>query len=205
MSKVANMLNLVNVLKDGKVHSIQELSDKLEISKRMIRVYKTELEQAGIYINSVRGIYGGYCLDQELNNIDIGLTIQDIKMLNKIHKKDYSKIIQKINDAYLKNEKDKDEKKLRKIGRKKEKISKIYKDFRNAINNRNKVFIKFTSVNSGKTERIIHPAELFNYLEDWYVAGFCEMRNEIRLFKLDDINEYKILDENYDENFEIKK
>lgn len=34
------------------------------------------------------------------------------------------------------------------------------------------------------SERIIHPAELFCYIDKWYVAAFCELRNEIRLFKL---------------------
>ena len=33
----------------------------------------------------------------------------------------------------------------------------------------------------GLTERIIHPAELFNYLDKWYIAAFCELRQEIRL------------------------
>ena len=75
----------------------------------------------------------------------------------------------------------------------------IYKDFRLAINNRNKIFIEFKSVNSGKTKRIIHPAELFTYLNNWYVAAFCELRNEIRLFKLNDIISYKILDKKYEE------
>lgn len=34
MSKVANMLNMLQILKDGKIHSIQNLSEKLEISER---------------------------------------------------------------------------------------------------------------------------------------------------------------------------
>lgn len=78
-------------------------------------------------------------------------------------------------------------------------FTEIYKDFRLAINNRNKIFIEFKSVNSGKTKRIIHPAELFTYLNNWYVAAFCELRNEIRLFKLNDIISYKILDKKYEE------
>lgn len=50
MSKVANMLNMVKILEDGKIHTIQDLANKLEVSTRMIRIYKQELEQAGIYI-----------------------------------------------------------------------------------------------------------------------------------------------------------
>jgi len=53
-------------------------------------------------------------------------------------------------------------------------------------------------------DRVIHPAEMFYYLEEWYVAAFCEKRNDIRLFKLNDIQEYEILDDKY-EKFEFKK
>lgn len=65
MSKVANMLNMLQILKDEKVHSIQDLSEKIEVSERMIRQYKVELEQAGIYIKSTTGKYGGYQIEKE--------------------------------------------------------------------------------------------------------------------------------------------
>ena len=41
-------------------------------------------------------------------------------------------------------------------------------------------------------------------VDRWYVAAFCELRNEIRLFKLEDILEYKVLEEKY-ESKKIKK
>ena len=66
-----------------------------------------------------------------------------------------------------------------------------------------KVEIEFNSVNSGLTKRIIHPAELFCYVDMWYVAAFCELRNEIRLFKLKDIKQYRILNEKYAQKVQI--
>ena len=80
----------------------------------------------------------------------------------------------------------------------------IYINIRKAINGRNKVYIKYFSNESGISERAIHPAEMFFYLNEWYVAAFCERKGAIRLFKLNDILEYKVLDEIYD-NFEIKR
>ena len=35
MSKVANMLNMVKILEDGKIHTIQDLADELEVSTRI--------------------------------------------------------------------------------------------------------------------------------------------------------------------------
>ena len=159
MSKIANMLNMLQILKDEKVHSIQELAEKLEISERMIRQYKLELEQAGIYINSITGKYGGYQIEKE-NNF---LKLEDI----------------------VKEE--------------------MYIIMKKAIKNRNKVEIQYNSINSGITKRIIHPAELFCYIDKWYIAAFCELRNEIRLFKLENILDYKVLQESYDDKMRIRK
>lgn len=159
MSKVANMLNMLQILKDEKVHSIQDLSEKIEVSERMIRQYRVELEQAGIYINSTTGKYGGYQIEKE-NNF---LKLEDI----------------------VKEE--------------------MYIIMKKAIRSKNKVEIKYKSVNSGVTNRIIHPAELLCYIDKWYVAAFCELRNEIRLFKLEDILEYKVLQDIYDGKIRIKK
>lgn len=159
MSKISNMLNMLQILKDGKIHSITSLSEDLEVSKRMIRQYKLELEQAGIYLKSYTGKYGGYKLNE---NSDFLRTDNEVK-------------------------------------------EKMYIVMKEAIANKNKVKIKYKSVNSRITERIIHPAELFLYIDKWYIAAFCELRNEIRLFKLDDIKEYHVLNEVYKDKNTIKK
>ena len=80
----------------------------------------------------------------------------------------------------------------------------IIKNSMEAIKEKNKVQIVYKSINSGITKRIIHPAELFCYIDRWYVAAFCELRNEIRLFKLEDILEYEVLEEKY-ESKKIKR
>ena len=141
MSKVANMLNMLQILKDGKIHSIQNLSEKLEISERMVRQYKLELEQAGIYLKSTTGKYGGYMLENESDFLKLEDTIKE----------------------------------------------EMYIIMKKAIKEKKKMEIKYKSINSGITKRIIHPAELFCYINKWYVAAFCELRQEIRLFKLDEI------------------
>ena len=210
MRKVANMLKMIKILKDEKIHNMKDLAEKIEISPRMVKQYKNELEQAGIYVESKRGINGGYSLNKELNNIDIGLTYQELIKLKEIEQyfnddQDFKKIIGKIIESYEKNINEADLKKINRI----QELGKInlkdtYLILRKAINRKNKVKIKYYSNDSGLNDRVIHPAEMFYYLEEWYVAAFCEKRNAIRLFKLNDIQEYEILDDKY-ENFELKK
>ena len=204
------MLKMIKILKDEKIHNMKDIAEKIEISPRMVKQYKNELEQAGIYIESKRGINGGYSLNKELNNIDIGLTYQELIKLKEIEQyfnenQDFKKIIGKIIESYEKNINEADLKKINRI----QELGKInlkdtYLSLRKAINRKNKVKIKYYSNDSGLNDRVIHPAEMFYYLEEWYVAAFCEKRNAIRLFKINDIQEYEILDDKY-ENFELKK
>ena len=67
MSKISNVLTMIEYLSTGKKYSISELSDKLEVTPRIIRVYKEEIEKAGIYIDTIKGPYGGYVLNQNIN------------------------------------------------------------------------------------------------------------------------------------------
>ena len=204
------MLKMIKILKDEKIHNMKDIAEKIEISPRMVKQYKNELEQAGIYIESKRGINGGYSLNKELNNIDIGLTYQELIKLKEIEQyfnenQDFKKIIGKIIESYEKNINEADLKKINRI----QELGKInlkdtYLSLRKAINRKNKVKIKYYSKDFGSNDRVIHPAEMFYYLEEWYVAAFCEKRNAIRLFKLNDIQEYEILDDKY-EKFEFKK
>ena len=159
MSKIANMLNMLQILKDKEIHNISSLAENLEVSERMIRQYKLELEQAGIYLKSFTGKYGGYQLDKNSNFLKIENEVKE----------------------------------------------KMYIVMKKAIFNKNKVKIRYDSINSGITQRIIHPAELFLYIDKWYIAAFCELRNEIRLFKLENIKEYGVLEDVYTDKNIIKK
>lgn len=120
-------------------------------------------------------------------------------------KEDFKEIIEKIYNSYIKNIDTINSKKINRIIETgKLNLKDIYINIRKAINLRNKVYINYFSNESGVSERVIHPAEMFYYLNDWYVAAFCEKKNAIRLFKLNNILKYEVLDEKY-ENFEIKK
>ena len=51
---------MLRILSNGRKYSISDLAERLEVSPRIIRSYKDELDEAGIYIDSVKGKYGGY-------------------------------------------------------------------------------------------------------------------------------------------------
>ena len=83
MSKISNVLTMIEYLSTGKKYSIAELSEKLKVSPRMIRVYKDEIEKAGIYIDTIKGPYGGYVLNQNINVPKRFITPNNINIENK--------------------------------------------------------------------------------------------------------------------------
>ena len=85
MSKISNVLTMINLLNSGKQYTINELANILEVTPRMVRIYKEELEKAGIYINTVRGKYGGYILDNSIKLPLKKITKEDIKTLRELN------------------------------------------------------------------------------------------------------------------------
>ena len=83
MSKISNVLTMIEYLSTGRKYSISELSEKLEVSPRMIRVYKDEIEKAGIYIDTIKGPYGVYVLNQNINVPKRFITPNSINIENK--------------------------------------------------------------------------------------------------------------------------
>ena len=84
MSKLSNVLMMLQLLQNKRKYSIKELSEKLEVSPRMIRQYKDELEYAGIYIETIYGPYGGYVLNQDVKIPEKFIKPENIKLYGLI-------------------------------------------------------------------------------------------------------------------------
>ncbi len=199
MSKISNVITMMELLQSGRKYSIKELSEKLEVSERMIRVYKEELEKAGIYIDTIMGPYGGYVLNQIVRIPVRKFKMKDAELLDKyikeekdIETKEKLIILQdKIKGVYIGSIKEQEELNL------KDETLKKYNVMTRAIKERRKVKILYYSYGKGENERIIDPAEMFLFQEGWYVAAFCETKKDIRHFELKRIREYELLEEKY--------
>ena len=64
--------------------------------------------------------------------------------------------------------------------------------FRNAISNKQLIFIEYISKMSSTT-RTIEPYKLVFKERDWYVYAYCLLRMDFRLFKLNRISAYEIM------------
>jgi len=158
MSKISNVLNMIEYLSTGRKYSIAELSEKLEVTPRMIRVYKDEIEKAGIYIDTIKGPYGGYVLNQNVSVPKRFITP------NEINVKDKS----------------------------------LFNLINRAIKEKRKCLIEYYSKNEEKlTSRTIHPYDLILLGNEWGVAAYCELKDEIRHFYINRIKSIEILENFY--------
>ncbi len=200
MSKLSNTITLLTLLNTGRKYSIKELANILEVSERMIRVYKEDLEKSGIYIDTIMGPYGGYVFNQSIR-----LPVRKFKMSDALL---LDKYIELENDETLKNKLVvlQDKVKGVYIGSKVEdkeldltnESQKKYNLLMRAIKERRKVFIRYYSFNKGENDRVICPADMFLFHDGWYCAAFCEVKQDIRHFELKRIIDYKLLDDKYE-------
>ena len=114
MSKAANMLNMLMLLRSRNKMKIKELSERIEVRSRMIREYKKDFEQIGIYIGSRRGRYGGYYIERDNTLLDLGIKEEEYSVLKNAQKyleqeefmflEEYKLILDKINSSLQETE-----------------------------------------------------------------------------------------------------
>lgn len=199
------------MLQSGGPVKVKKIAEKLQIGERMVRKYKDDLEQAGIYIDSIPGPNGGYSLNK-LNFFNLKLTKEQFATLHMARQellrvgdfmflKEYDEALDRIKLALNENNSpiiadenlNMDSKPNVNLNVEKDK----YIQINDAIITNRKVKIKYMSLKSGLKERVVSPYAVFMYKGFWYFIGFCELRKEIREFKLSRINEFSILDENF--------
>lgn len=181
MGKVGNALLMLKLLKSGKIYTINELSNIIEVTPRQIRNYKDELEKAGIYIESYSGKNGGYYYPAKKYDSEIIFDLNELNALENIY------LLLKDNDVY-KNY-------LYQVIEKMREIILISKDSSN--NGNNPIFIKIISAaivnnetlillikkkNIKEHKRIFTPYSIYSRNNNYYVTGFSVTDEEIRTF-----------------------
>ena len=200
VSKVSNVITMLELLQSGRKYSISELSSILEVSERMIRVYKEDLEKAGIYVDTIMGPYGGYVLNQQVRMPVRKFKMKDAELLNKYINYEKDKDVKeklillqdKIKGVYIGSKQEEKELNL------KDETGKKYNVLTRALKENRKVKILYYSYGKGENERIIDPAEIFLFQDGWYCAAFCKKKKDIRHFELKRIIKYELLKEKFE-------
>ena len=194
MSKISNVILMLQYLSSGRKYSVLELSEKLEVSPRMVRLYKDELEKAGIYIDTIMGPYGGYVLNQSIRIPKRKFNLSDYQYLKNLdvpdeYKSQLEVLADKVHGVYFDSKDESIELK--------DDIRSYYNIFTRAIKEKRKVKIDYYSYVHGIQERVIRPLDLFLYNSGWGCAAYCELKNDLRHFELKRISKIELLEEKF--------
>lgn len=200
MAKLSNLIMMINLLKNGRKYSIKELSEKLEVSERTIREYKLFLEEAGIYIETLRCPYGGYVLKRDVNlpkidfnQNDIDLlkivipNIKDVNLIEKVHN-----LSNKINNCII----EENNRNVKLIADENE--LKVYNTISKALKHNYKLKIKYYNIQHGNSIRTIYPLALYLFQNEWWCSSYWEEKDDMRQFHLKRILNAEIIEETFD-------
>lgn len=225
MGTVANALNMLYILSSGRTYKIRELAEKLEVSPKSVRVYREALDGAGIYVMEKRGKYGGYYLPKDFQNTLLGLDLNEeekmalelvegeMRSSRHVEAKHISSLLTKLQRTEEKKhhlESPPLDQSTHIVGgarpnidaeKEREKLVRIIR----AKRERRKVSLLYRPLSGTEIQRTLHVYNTYTYRGEIYMVAFCELRQEIRDFKLRRAHHIELLDEVFemDEQFSI--
>ena len=198
---------LYYILEKEKV-TANELADKFEVSVRTIYRDIDSISSVGVPIFTTQGKGGGIKIDNEyiLNKSlfdtnekeQIIAALQGLEKTNEAYK---SELITKLSALFKIKNSNWIEIDFTSWG-----SNNTYQDLFNtlkiAIINKNIISFSYNSSKGEKINRKVKPIRLLFKEQDWYLYGFCLLRNDFRYFKLSRMKDLKVLAMNYEDNFE---
>ena len=198
---------LYYILEKEKV-TANELADKFEVSVRTIYRDIDSISSVGVPIFTTQGKGGGIKIDNEyiLNKSlfdanekeQIIAALQGLEKTNKVYK---SELITKLSALFKIKNSNWIEIDFTSWG-----SNNTYQDLFNtlkiAIINKNIISFSYNSSKAEKINRRVKPIRLLFKEQDWYLYGFCLLRNDFRYFKLSRMKDLEVLAMNYEDNFE---
>ncbi|EIP0680968.1 YafY family transcriptional regulator [Listeria monocytogenes] len=209
--KVDRLMSIVLILLDKERISAQELADRFEVSLRTIYRDIDAIDLAGVPIRSTPGVDGGfeimpnYKMDSKVfSTADLSAILMGLSSLSNMVRGD--ELINAL--AKIKSFIPADRAKEIEL-----KANQIYIDLSQWTGNNNiqphveiiKVALQenklltfeYIAHQGNKTVRIVEPYQLVMKSSHWYLYGYCQNRNDFRLFRLSRMSGLKILEETF--------
>ena len=181
-----------------------ELAKKFEVSVRTIYRDIDCLSEAGIPVYAETGRNGGIFLleDFTLNKVllsakekqEILASLQSLSAVGVSNDKD---MVTKLSALFNVNSQDWFEADFSRWGEKSSDNEK-FESIKIAVISHKAMKIVYESTYNGGSERIIYPLKLVYKAKEWYVKAFCTWKQEFRIFKLNRIIEWEMLDKEFE-------
>ncbi len=221
MNRINRITAILTQLQSKRVVTAQTIADRFEISLRTVYRDIKSLQEAGVPIGSENGV--GYFIVDGYRLPPIMFTEEEANAMITADKlvsqkndasltKNYTSALIKIKSVLRNQQKEKIELLDSRISAdnkysltpKSDYLSKI----QTGITNFYQLYITYNSIYKNETtKRYVKPLALYFTENDWILIGFCMLRNGIREFRLDKIEQLQLTDKTFDHftDFDLSK
>lgn len=219
MSQLSRLINILTLLKSRRVLTATELSNKFDVSVRTVYRDIQKLVEAGVPVITLEGrgytLMDGYTVapvqftEKQANAL---ITAQHLvnKSNDSSFASDFEEALTKIKSVFRSSVLEKSEllnNQIHVFNNSYENISSnALSEIQLAITNFNYVEINYRKANDPNISfRKIEPCAIFSTQQKWILLAWCHLRKEYRAFRIDRIQHFKILKENFeDRKFNIQ-
>jgi len=218
MNRLDRLTSILIQLQSKRLTTARDIAERFEVSNRTIYRDIQTLRLAGVPIGEEEGkgyfLAEGYRLPPVMFTMEEARALVTTSTILNYHtedslKQNYESALLKIKAVLSLSDKDKLEFLNSRIGSHKPWApASLYLDtIQHSITESEKLKIKYQSRDEVQiTERIIHPYAVYFSGAVWTTIAFCELRQEIREFRLDRIKELNLLQAHFkpDKSFSIE-
>ena len=189
--KIDRLIGILSILLQEEKTTAPELAERFEVSRRTINRDIEDLCKAGIPIKTVQGAGGGisimdgYCMDRTiLTSKDMQMILAGLRSLDSVSgSRYYGQLMEKLQTGSSEFISGRDSMLIDLSSWYKGSLAPKIEVIQSAIENRRLLEFRYYAP-SGESSRTIEPYYLVFKWASWYVWGWCEAREDYRLFKL---------------------
>ncbi len=204
MRRTDRLFELVQILRDGRLHRAQDMADRLEVSVRTVYRDMDTLMASGLPVEGERGL--GYMITAEITLPPLNLTMTELEALHL-----GMAVVGEAGDDELKAAAASLSSKIDAVlpedrqapptgwGFAVYPFADAHKGFqhmpalRGAVRARQKVLMEYTDLKGEISTRTVRPLELEYWGRVWTVTCWCELREDFRSFRVDRIETLQVL------------
>ena len=195
--KTNRLLSIVIYLLNHDTVSAAKLAERFEVSRRTILRDIEQISMAGIPIQSLPGVNGGYSIMEGyklegrlINNEERETIVTALKVFMCAYdNKKYNEVLEKISSIFPGQEKQQHIFLDFGASGENNELQEKLKFIEKAIIDKYAMGISYVNAIGGASNRIIEPLALNYRWYAWYLLAFCTVKQDYRIFKLSRVSE----------------
>ncbi|CUH80453.1 HTH domain protein [Tritonibacter multivorans] len=196
MRRTDRLFEIIQILRDGKLHRAQDIADRLEVSVRTIYRDMDTLVASGVPVEGERGV--GYMVREAITLPPLTLTVEELEALHlgmaivgeaaDLELKQAAQSLASKVDAVLPTETISEAEQWKFAVYPFANATRGFAHMpvlRAAIKARQKLRLSYRRLDGTLTNRVIRPLHMEYWGRVWTLTGWCELREGFRVFRVD--------------------